>query len=444
MRAEIFVAGDTGSSDVVALLLRATRRAAAARGANVTTASRAHTEIADHPDACSGLETSLVARLERSVHSDQRERLDEHVAQCLPCARALRRLEAAERSFDRPPRVPLPTPVAGAVLTALLNAAPVVAMGGDPRAARAQAWQQLAGPEASTPSEGAPVAAAPDPTSNALPAPASESSPAPTPIADAVQGQPVATALGASATASREESDAARRVLPRRREPRPEAATLGALISDAWTVVGQRAGGARAGLVARARQLRMPMAAGNRSQRRPPPRPSAERDLQRAAVGIFVGVASAVAALTFGIASVSSRDSNAASDGGTPRLMRDTPVTSPSTTRSDAAARAERARAAQNAARRRAARAASARAARAASTRAAAVRRSKTTTASRSKSPKSAPVEESKSATPPATQSPRPAAPPPPPVANPKPKPKSPAPHSGDSRGGAFSVEGET
>lgn len=62
--------------------------------------------------------------------------LDDHVSACTACCALLRRLEAGERAFERPPRVPLPPGVLEEIVLALVYAAPLRPHAAEPNAVR--------------------------------------------------------------------------------------------------------------------------------------------------------------------------------------------------------------------------------------------------------------------------------------------------------------------
>jgi hypothetical protein len=287
LRATIVAASETPSPiiDLEAELLASTRRAAAALGIHAT-APAANGTV--DPDAveCAGLETKLVAQIERPRSDEERQEHAEHIARCPACARAMERLESGQRAFDKPPRAPLPPRIAEQLLSALVQAGPVVALGGDPEAVREQAWQRLGNgaPALTNGSRNGSSHASPPLT--ALPAPLAGGWDAQEPIAPR----------------------APTRASSRRPSPAPaEAGSLGALVSDAFAVTRHRMLGPRAGSVERPRhQSRILRARGSLALR-----PADRRRVEFAAVGIFVAVAALVTVVTFMMTSQPSNTSSA-------------------------------------------------------------------------------------------------------------------------------------
>lgn len=126
-RAQI-VAADDPSLDAEALLLSATRYAAAARGAFAGTGADEHAEC---PSA-----TLLVGWIEDTLSTPEREYFEQHVVGCSACVEAVARFEAAERAYEHPPEAPLPASIARLIVGALVQAAPVTALNGDLTAVR--------------------------------------------------------------------------------------------------------------------------------------------------------------------------------------------------------------------------------------------------------------------------------------------------------------------
>ena len=116
-----------------------TRRAAVWLGANTVAARDGHGET----DGCAGRDMELVDHVEGSLSPAESDSLMDHVAECPVCAAALRRLEAGERAYERPPRAPLPRRVASELIRALVVAAPVQAHGGDAAMVREEALRLL-------------------------------------------------------------------------------------------------------------------------------------------------------------------------------------------------------------------------------------------------------------------------------------------------------------
>lgn len=126
--------------DAEAILRRITRRAAIACEATPAAASDGRHE----EDRCPGRGAELVARVEDALSPAALRMLDEHVAECDACCALRRRLEAGERAFKRPPRVPLPAAVVEEVVLALVYAAPLRPHTAEPNAVRADVLRLFA------------------------------------------------------------------------------------------------------------------------------------------------------------------------------------------------------------------------------------------------------------------------------------------------------------
>lgn len=333
MRSVLVAAAATDQLDVHALLHKATRRAAAARGVHAAAPHNA-------PEGCPGLEPTLVAWLEQPADED-RKQLDDHVARCRACSVAMRRLEAAQRAFERPPRARLPLHVAEQIITDLVAGAPVKAAGGDADTVRAQALQHVRDMlgEPPAPSQAAP-ARAPAPDEAASPrlelppvaaaqdaAPAQAASAAPWPIfsatsrppADAVPDDVASPAAEPSDSEAPSGDDAPRASGPRRAPPRVSP-TLSSLVGDICAAVRYRVLGPGPGATERPRQ-RLPIA-----RRRGAPaagrRGFAEtvnsRGAELGAIGLFATVAIAVALMTFLLASSPPKNAASRPDPGLP------------------------------------------------------------------------------------------------------------------------------
>ena len=121
-----------GPRDAEAQLRRITRRAALACDAAPSAATDGDYEQA----RCPGRRAELVALVEDALSPAARRMLDEHVSECAACRALLRRLEAGERAFERPPRVPLPPGVLDEIVLALVFAAPLRPDAAEPNAVR--------------------------------------------------------------------------------------------------------------------------------------------------------------------------------------------------------------------------------------------------------------------------------------------------------------------
>lgn len=144
LRASVMALGEARSVDGDVLLLHVVRSAAGWRGSNAVAAR----EGRPVSESCAALEFELVAYVENSLSRAAREGVDDHLAQCRFCAAALRRLEAGERAYERPPRAPLPAGVAEELLRALVVAAPVRACGSNAAAVEREALRLLTGDRA--------------------------------------------------------------------------------------------------------------------------------------------------------------------------------------------------------------------------------------------------------------------------------------------------------
>lgn len=144
--------------DPGALLLGATRRAAAARTDDAGDG--------EGPEGSSDCITGdlLEGWMEETLAPAQRTSFEEHVADCRACFAKIARFEAAERAYQNPPQAALPADVARLIVRALVAAAPVTACGGDAAEARAAAQRLVSAKRTRTPVERpAVVTRAPEP-----------------------------------------------------------------------------------------------------------------------------------------------------------------------------------------------------------------------------------------------------------------------------------------
>jgi hypothetical protein len=321
LRATVVAASETASPiiDLEAELLTSTRRAAAELGIHAL-APAANGAV--DPDAveCAGLETRLVSQIERPRSDEVRQEHAEHIARCPACARAMERLESGQRAFDKPPRAPLPARVAEQLLSALVAAAPVTALGGDADAVREQAWQRLGngaalsnGNRNGNGNGNGATAVAP---AAARPSTATRQA---TVGSDWHSGEPLTQHSPARPPSRRQATEPA------------EAASLGALVSDAFAVTRHRMLGPRAGSVERPRRQSRVL----RTRGGLPLRSADRRRVEFAAIGIFVAVAAVVTIVTFMMTSEPSNTSSAApsstpppaTKGATPAPAAADPVT---------------------------------------------------------------------------------------------------------------------
>ncbi|HEX4364268.1 MAG TPA: hypothetical protein VHZ75_06915, partial [Solirubrobacteraceae bacterium] len=144
---------DMSGTEADALLHSMTRRAAAWLGVNAVAARDGQADA----EICAGRDMELVDHIEDALTDAENEELAQHVADCRICTAALRRLEAGERAYERPPRAALPERVSRELVRALVLAAPVQALGGDSAAVRDETLRVLVeGPAAARPIEVAP------------------------------------------------------------------------------------------------------------------------------------------------------------------------------------------------------------------------------------------------------------------------------------------------
>ena len=162
-------------------LLRSAARRCALVHADEASAGPAGDAGAEGCDVQGG---ALLVYVEGALGPAEREVVATHVADCVSCAAALRRLQDAEAAFSVKPGTPLPVPVAREILTALAHAAPVSAHGGDESAVRDEALRLLTDAAVSPTPEPAPEPAPEPEQPEPQPAPASvapEAPPPPTP-----------------------------------------------------------------------------------------------------------------------------------------------------------------------------------------------------------------------------------------------------------------------
>ena len=129
-----------------ALLLHLVRRAAVTRAFDAS-GERDENHISE---TCPAQQFELVAYVEDSLPPPDRAAIEDHLVRCVGCSTSVRRLQAGERAFQRPPRAPLPVGVAEELLAALLSVAPVRACGGSAAAVQQEALRLLAGERPST------------------------------------------------------------------------------------------------------------------------------------------------------------------------------------------------------------------------------------------------------------------------------------------------------
>ena len=112
-RAAVVAAQDPAAINPEALLINATRQAAA-RHATITA-----------PGICAAVPRLLAARADRSISLAELDRLQEHLDSCWTCRAPVARFEAAERAYRDPPDTRIPPQDAALIVAALSAAAPV-------------------------------------------------------------------------------------------------------------------------------------------------------------------------------------------------------------------------------------------------------------------------------------------------------------------------------
>ncbi|HEV2777077.1 MAG TPA: hypothetical protein VGV90_15920 [Solirubrobacteraceae bacterium] len=273
---------------------------------------------------------------------DQRAQLESHLDHCAAHARAMQRLEAGQRAYDRPPKIPLPPRIAEQIIAALVTAAPVKALGGDADAVRARALQHLEVVSAPTPAPArvppaaaaqatpsapaaAPPAAAARPgpfaPGDVAPAPATQAAPflpaeaPPAPVIDVAP--PAANEAGprdmpahvATPAAAGPAQTPAAPAMPqggngrslRGRAARLAVAERQAAIAERLAIARHRVLGPSRGSVERRGALRSQL---KRRSTDPPvgrsaPAAGATREAELTAIALFVSVAAIVATVTF-------------------------------------------------------------------------------------------------------------------------------------------------
>jgi hypothetical protein len=134
-RANVVAAGDLENVNPEALLINATRHAAAHRAGG------------DAPAPCARVPALLAARADRSITLADHDWLKEHLADCWTCRAPVARFEAADRAYRDPPTGSLEPEVAATIVAALAAAAPI--RGG------AEATEAVLGDGAGAPGEAA-------------------------------------------------------------------------------------------------------------------------------------------------------------------------------------------------------------------------------------------------------------------------------------------------
>ncbi len=112
-RAGVVLAGDLATLNPEALLISATRHAAARYASS------------DAPEACARVPELLAARADRSITLADHDWLEEHLASCWTCRAPVARFKVADKAYGEPPDTPLPPAVKVAMVAAMNAAAPV-------------------------------------------------------------------------------------------------------------------------------------------------------------------------------------------------------------------------------------------------------------------------------------------------------------------------------
>lgn len=111
-RAGVVVAGDLATINPEALLVSATRHAAARHATG------------DVPAACARVPQLLAARADRSITLADHDWLEEHLASCWTCRAPVARFNVADKAYADPPREALAADVKAAMVAAMTAAAP--------------------------------------------------------------------------------------------------------------------------------------------------------------------------------------------------------------------------------------------------------------------------------------------------------------------------------
>ncbi len=112
-RAGVVATGDLETLNPEALLISATRHAAARYASS------------DAPEACARVPGLLAARADRSISLADHDWLDEHLQSCWTCRAPVARFKVADKAYSEPPATPLPAAVKAAMVAAMTAAAPI-------------------------------------------------------------------------------------------------------------------------------------------------------------------------------------------------------------------------------------------------------------------------------------------------------------------------------
>ena len=128
-RTAVIEANDPGDLNPEALLISATRRAAAEFVPRPADSPDVLRFVARRPATgwCGDVPALLAARADRTISRIDLARLEQHLDGCPACRAPEARFEAAERAYRDPPNTPLPPPATAAIMAALASVAPVSA-----------------------------------------------------------------------------------------------------------------------------------------------------------------------------------------------------------------------------------------------------------------------------------------------------------------------------
>jgi len=126
-RVAVVEAGDLAELDPEALLISATRHAAAEHVPTPPQPPDVLRGVARRPATgwCGDVPALLAARAERTITRIDLARLEQHLAGCPACRAPEARFQAAERAYRNPPATPMALPATAAIIAALATAAPI-------------------------------------------------------------------------------------------------------------------------------------------------------------------------------------------------------------------------------------------------------------------------------------------------------------------------------
>lgn len=189
-RAAVVEAPDLGALDPEAVLISATRSAAAEHVPQPPQTPDVLRGVARRPATgwCGDVPALLAARANCTISRIDLARLEQHLSGCPACRAPEARFKAAERAYRNPPDTPMPLPATAAIIAALATAAPL-------RAAAVPQAPSRNGPAAVVQLEppATPAPPAPGPELPPLPVAASPPELPPTPAAELPPQTPVAT-----------------------------------------------------------------------------------------------------------------------------------------------------------------------------------------------------------------------------------------------------------